>query len=300
MAQNLMNNNALQAFQVPRNIYNAIQKAANATGVNFTYLMEKAAVESSFDPNAKARTSSATGLFQFIESTWLKMVKEHGSKYGLEKYADKISNNGNVASRKDRNEILALRKDPEVASYMAAEFATDNYNVLKDRVGGHIGSTELYMAHFLGANGASGFLNAMKKSPNMAAADIFPEAARSNRNVFYDPKTGAPRSMKQVYAFFDKKFDDSTTPQTVMTATNNLRTNAYTGPRAVETAQYADNDPFSRIASLLGSGANGSLLRITGDQSDQAAKNWQVFPPSLYNKLALSPAQMMMLDDFTA
>ena len=196
MAQNIMQNKALQAFQVPKDVYNAIQKAAKATGVNFTYLMEKAAVESSFDPNAKARTSSATGLFQFIESTWLKMVKEHGPKYGLEKYADKISDNGRVSDHKTRKAILNLRKDPEISAYMAAEFATDNYNVLKDRVGGHVGSTELYMAHFLGANGASAFLNAMKKSPNMAAADLFPDAARTNRTVFYDSRSGAPRSMK--------------------------------------------------------------------------------------------------------
>ena len=70
MAQNLMNNNALQAFQVPKNVYDAIKNAAAKTGVNFTYLMEKAAVESSFNPDAKAKTSSATGLFQFIEQTW--------------------------------------------------------------------------------------------------------------------------------------------------------------------------------------------------------------------------------------
>ena len=304
MAQNPLNTNALQSFQVPKDVYNAIKKAANATGVNFTYLMEKAAVESSFDTNAKARTSSATGLFQFIESTWLTMVKDHGDKYGLAKYADKIGDNGRVASKKDRAEILALRKDPEIASYMAADFATDNYNTLKDRVGGHVGSTELYMAHFLGANGASGFLNAMKKSPNMAAADLFPKEARSNRNVFYDSKTGAPRTMKQVYAFFDKKFDDKAADATIMTAQNSLRTNAYTGPRAVKAVPNEGPDPFSRIASVMGTGMNASLLRITGDASapntDSGIVNWQIFPPSLYNKLALSPAQMMMLSDFTA
>src|SRR5690606_36534849 len=106
--------------------------------------------------------SSDTGLFQFIESTWLKMVKIHGDKYGLDKYADKIGNDGSVANRKVRNEILNLRKDPEIASYMAAEFAAGNYSTLKERVGGKVGSTELYMAHFLGAGGASSFLNAMK------------------------------------------------------------------------------------------------------------------------------------------
>ncbi len=301
MAQNINQNNALQAFKVPKDVYNAIQKAANATGVNFTYLMEKAAVESGFDPDAKARSSSATGLFQFIESTWLKMVKTHGDKYGLEKYADKISNNGNVASRKDRNEILALRKDPEVASYMAAEFATDNYNTLKDRVGGNIGSTELYMAHFLGASGASGFLNAMKKSPNMAAADIFPKEARANRNVFFDSKTGAPRTMKQVYAYFDRKFDDTTTQTTVVANATPLRTQGYTGPRS--TQNYADTrqDPLSRITGLMdvlqAQDRQSSLLRITDAGSSD---NLQIFPPSHYNKLALSPAQMMMLSDFSA
>lgn len=304
MAQNLMQNKALQAFQVPKDIYNAIQKAATATGVNFTYLMEKAAVESSFDPNAKARTSSATGLFQFIESTWLKMVKEHGPKYGLEKYADKISDNGNVSDPKTRKAILNLRKDPEISAYMAAEFATDNYNTLKDRVGGHVGSTELYMAHFLGANGASAFLNAMKKSPNMAAADLFPDAARSNRNVFYDSKTGAPRSMKQVYAMFDKKFDAPAAlgNDTVMTAANNaVRNNTYTGPRSATPVRYESPDPFTRIAGLMGADSNASILRISGEANrDSAIKDWQIFPPGLYGKLALSPAQMMMLDDFTA
>ncbi len=303
MAQNLMQNKALQSFQVPKDVYTAIQKAAKATGVNFTYLMEKAAVESSFDTNAKARTSSATGLFQFIESTWLKMVKEHGSKYGLEKYADKISDDGRVSDGKTRKAILNLRKDPEISAYMAAEFATDNYNTLKDRVGGHVGSTELYMAHFLGANGASGFLNAMKKSPNMTAADLFPEAARSNRNVFYDSKTGAPRTMKQVYAFFDRKFDAPVAVEsnTIMTAETNLRTNTYTGPRSANPVRYEGPDPFSRIADLMNMGSGGSLLRITGDANVESSdKNMQIFPPSLYNKLALSPAQMMMLDDFTA
>ncbi|MFA7457770.1 MAG: transglycosylase SLT domain-containing protein, partial [Micavibrio sp.] len=207
MAHNFNVNNTLDAFKVPRNIYNAIQNASRSTGVNFTYLVEKAAAESSFNPDAKARTSSATGLFQFIESTWLGMVKNHGAKYGLQDYAAKIGADGRVASRKDRQEILELRKDPEIASYMAAEFAAENHQQLKNNVGGKIGSTELYMAHFMGAGGASAFLNAMKKNPAMAAADIFPREARANRNVFFDARTGAPRSLQQVHAFFDRKFN---------------------------------------------------------------------------------------------
>lgn len=306
MAQNILNNNALEAFQVPKNVYNAIKKASAATGVNFTYLMEKAAVESSFDTNAKAKTSSATGLYQFIESTWMGMVKKHGAQYGLEKYADKIDDNGRVSDSKTRKEILNLRKDPEISSLMAAEFASSNNAYLQEHVGGKIGATELYMAHFLGAGGASGFLNAMNKSPNMVAADLLPEAARSNRNVFYDQKTGAPRTMREVYAFFDKKFDGASASAPVMTAqTNTLRTNNAYAQSAVQEKFGADEDPLARLAALMGptgtTSSPASILRIAdASSSTSAVRDWQIFPPSLYGNLSLSPAQMMMLSDFNA
>jgi len=319
MSENAIYNKALNAYNVPRDVYHAIRTAASKTGVNFTYLMEKAAVESSFDKNAKAATSSATGLYQFIESTWLKMVKDHGADYGLGKYADKIDDNGHVSSRKDRREILALRKDPEISSIMAAKFDQENYAQLKSNVGGDIGSTELYMAHFLGAGGASSFLNAMKKSPNMVAADIFRDAARTNRNVFYDQRTGAPRSLTQVYAFFDNKFQGNADAQNIMTASNNinLRANPYeTGPRAHQNTPLQDvQDPFTRLAALMGGmgsataqaaqdvAYNNSVLRLNNNTSPEDTKDgagWQIFPPSLYSRLTLSPAQMMLLSDFNA
>jgi Transglycosylase SLT domain len=299
MAQNSLNNNALQAFQVPKTVYNAIKNAASRTGVNFTYLMEKAAAESSFDTNAKARTSSATGLFQFIESTWMSMVKEHGDKYGLSKYTDKIDDNGRVKDSQTRREILNLRKDPEIASYMAAEFASGNFDYLKEHVGGNIGSTELYLAHFLGAGGASGFLNAMKKSPNMAAADIFPREARANRTVFYNPKTGAPKSLGEIYAHFDKKFDGapSTPVNTSIMTANNLAPRSH--QNTTHTQSYASmENPFERLSSLLMSPTSSQSLLKIAEQPSQ--KDFRIFPQNLYGNLSLSPAQMMLLDDFTA
>lgn len=308
-----MQNNVLDAFQVPRDVYAAIKNAAAKTGVNFTYLMEKAAAESGFDPNAKARTSSATGLFQFIESTWLRMVKDHGDKYGLSSYADKISDDGRVTDSKARREILSLRKDPEIASLMAAEFAQGNHDYLARHVGGKIGKTELYMAHFLGAGGASGFLNAMKKNPNMAAADLFPKEARANRNVFYDSKTGAPKSLREIHATFERKFGTdplSTGQPSIMTAADdgNLLRNA--GGASAPSRSFAavpnyQPDPFERLATLMNNGANrnDSLLRMAGTsrtQAAQAAQEWQIFPSSLYGNLSLSSAQMMLLTDFSA
>lgn len=326
MAQNAIYNKALDAYNVPRDVYQAIRSAAAKTGVNFTYLVEKAAVESSFDKNAKARTSSATGLYQFIESTWLKMVKDHGDKHGLGKYAAKIDDHGRVPDSRTRNEILNLRKNPEIASLMAAEFDSQNYARLKQTVGGDIGSTELYMAHFLGAGGASSFLNAMKKSPNMVAADIFPKEARANRNVFYDSRTGTPRTLAQVHAFFDRKFQNSLSGEDIMTAgarqantdtTNFAARSPHTGPEATETRPRSvtpvrtEDDPFTRLAALMNSGnilrANSfaapseslSPWRLSDSSNGGRTNGWQILPPSHYGRLSLSPAQLMMLSDFS-
>jgi len=192
-----LQNNALAALsaRAPAGVTSAIQAASTKTGVDFAYLMEKASAESSFNPTAKAKTSSATGLFQFIDSTWMGMVKKHGASHGIDASLDKQS-------------LLELRKDPEIASMMAAEFAKGNKAHLEKTVGGDIGNTELYFAHFMGAGGASAFLNQLKQNPDGIAADTFPKAANANRNVFYDPSTGNARSFSEIYDFFDKKFSD--------------------------------------------------------------------------------------------
>jgi hypothetical protein len=192
-------------------VVHAIKQAAQATGVNFAYLMEQAAAESSFKADAKAKGSSASGLYQFIERTWMTMVREHGDKYGLGDLAEKIDARGRVTDKTARKEILALRNDPEVAALMAGELAAENQRYLEQYGGkiGDIGSTELYFAHFLGASGAAGFLKAHKNNPLAIAADIAPDAARSNYNVFYNSKTGKARTVAEVYAFFDKKFSAS-------------------------------------------------------------------------------------------
>ncbi len=175
-------------------VINAIEQASKRSGVDFSYLVQQAAAESSFNPHAKAKTSSATGLYQFIDSTWLSMVDKYGDKYG-------IDSNGLT-----NKEILEMRKDPEKASFMAAAFASENEKTLNSNWGGDTGSTELYFAHFMGASGASSFLNARDENPMQAAADLFPRAAAANRNVFYDSKDGRARSLEEVYQFFDKKF----------------------------------------------------------------------------------------------
>lgn len=111
-----------------------------------------------------------------------------------------------------RQDILNLRKDPELASLMAAEFAADNKAYLEAKTGADIGPTEMYLAHFLGAGGASNFINAMRDNPYQDGVTLFPAAAKANKNVFYDRATGRPRTLDQIHAFFDKKFDKDVAP----------------------------------------------------------------------------------------
>jgi len=193
-------------------IISAIRTASERTGVKFSYLLNEAMTESSLNPNSKAKTSSATGLYQFVEQTWLKTVKQSGDKHGLGKFADKIQIGADGIARTrtyaDRKEILALRKNPQISANMAGELAKSNERVLVRKTGREIGSTELYMAHFLGASGAAKFLNKMHENPNIKAADLLPNAAKANKSIFYDKNTGKARSVSQIYAKFAKKFDD--------------------------------------------------------------------------------------------
>lgn len=188
----------------------AIHKASQKAGVDFSYLLNKAEQESGLDPAAKASTSSATGLYQFIDQTWLKTVKESGAKYGLSAAADKIAIGSDglarVANEADRKAILALRNNPEIAAEMAAELTKSNQQALEAKLGASVGGTELYLAHFLGANGAASLLSARQANPNAKAASILPEAAAANKSVFYDV-SGRARSVSEIYDRFAAKFD---------------------------------------------------------------------------------------------
>lgn len=179
----------------------AIARAAEATTVDFGYLLAQAEVESAMNPEARAGTSSATGLYQFIETTWLDTVKKHGHRFGLGALAEQIETTASgstiVADPAQRQAILALRSDPQVASLMAAGLAEDNRAHLAPILGRQPDHAELYLAHFLGAGGAGRFLAEMQADPSQSAAALFARPAAANRAIFYSPD-GSPRSLAGV------------------------------------------------------------------------------------------------------
>ena len=186
----------------------AIARAAQATSVDFNFLLAQAEVESAMNPEARAATSSATGLYQFIESTWLGTVKRHGARFGLGAVADQIelSESGNawVADPARREAILALRRDPQVAALMAAGLAEDNRAHLMPILGRQPSHGELYLAHFLGAGGAGRFLSELQADPSQNAAALFARPAAANRGIFF-AADGSPRSLAQVMNVIENK-----------------------------------------------------------------------------------------------
>jgi hypothetical protein len=191
-------------------VVHAVAQASARTGADFSFLMEKASAESNFNTSAKSKSSSATGLFQFIESTWLNMVKEHGAKYGLGKLADQIEiKNGKpcVENCAVKNAILNLRKNPEIAALMAGELSAGNKEYLEAHTKGPVGTTELYLAHFMGAGGAAKFIENRQANGNAIAAHLFPKEAHANKAVFFNPDTGKARTLNQIYASFAQKFN---------------------------------------------------------------------------------------------
>lgn len=218
----------------------AFQSASNSTGTSFDYLVKTAARESSFNPAAKAKTSSATGLFQFIESTWLETMKEAGPRHGLDKYSDLIqrSKNGKyfVKDPQVRQQILDLRKDPEISSMMAGALTQKNANYLERKIGREPTDGELYMAHFLGANGASRLIDATNANPDMRADKMFSAQARANKAIFFHGN-GKARSMQEVYEVIVSKHDAVTMIAEASGKTDLRTSGALTNVAALPTAK---------------------------------------------------------------
>lgn len=180
----------------------AIQSASNATGVDFGFLLGTAKRESGYNPNAKASSSSAAGLYQFTEQTWLSTLKKFGPRHGYARYADLIQTGSDgrlhISGGDARQAVMALRMDPRAASLMAGELTADHASYLRGRVGRDPTAGELYIAHFLGPAGSAKLIEAAHANPGAAASALFPEAAHANPTIFY--RSGRSATVSEVYA----------------------------------------------------------------------------------------------------
>ncbi len=238
-------------------IAGTIKQAASATGASFEYLISAAKIESNLNPSAQASTSSARGLYQFIEQTWLGTVKEAGAAFGFGKYADAISKSPSgsysVSDAATRDEILKLRDDPAANAAMAGVLTQSNNFRLTGEIGRRPNDAELYMAHFMGVGGAARLINAAQDNPRVSAPGLFPAAAAANRSIFYS-RDGTPRSVSEVYSVLSSRYASASNSPLARTA----MASAGGAPTPLASAAYLSSFPQvqtsgtggERVASL--------------------------------------------------
>jgi hypothetical protein len=244
----------------------AIKQAAATTGISFEYLLATAKMESNFDPTARASTSSARGLFQFIDQTWLGTVKEAGSQLGYGNYADAITKSSSgsysVSDPAARRAILKLRDDPAASAAMAGVLGRSNSFKLTGRIGRRPTNSELYMAHFMGVGGAAKLISNAENHPKASGARLFPNAAAANRSIFYE-RGGRARSVAEVYSVLTQRYASAATSPATRTAmasvgvTPATPATAATAARPVDNLAWLSNFPDVRSATPVAA-ASGS------------------------------------------
>lgn len=196
-------------IRIRRHLVETIVRAGKVVGADPTLLMAVADKESSFSTSVQAKTSSATGLYQFIEQTWLGVVSEFGARHGLAAEAKLIGRNGRqffVADAAERQRILDLRREPYLSALLAGEMLKRDTLRLEKAMGRHLTGGEIYLIHFLGPDAAQTFIETMEETPDAKAAELLPRPAQANRPIFYADAGGETKtlSVSEVHRKFNE------------------------------------------------------------------------------------------------
>lgn len=187
----------------------AISAASGMTQgrVSVSYLTRMTGRESNYDPNAKNPSSSATGLTQFTEGTWLEMVRNYPEQMGLERGASQRQ----LATPEGRAELLKLRTDATMSIKAGALYADQNAKVFQQTFGSAPTDTDLYLMHFLGGGGGPAFLRQLRAdstSPIFPTGNFTSDQIAANKSVFYKAN-GEPRTFGEVYRNISSSFTGS-------------------------------------------------------------------------------------------
>ncbi|MDK9697123.1 MAG: hypothetical protein OEL76_12080, partial [Siculibacillus sp.] len=242
--------------KIDARVAGAFRVASEVTDTSFERLARTAARESDLRTDLASSTSSAKGLFQFVDQTWYELVKKEGPSLGLERLAEQISSDGRggwtVADPREKAKILSLRTDPLVASVMAGRFTETNTRALTASLGRKPTDGEVYAAHVLGASGAAKLVRMAESEPTTTAALAFPKAAAANSALFYG-KSGKPVTAAELLAGFARTSDDVASRIAAAHATLPA-----TAPKKLDPMALADLVRAQVAAAVAGEGIAGA------------------------------------------
>ena len=190
------------AGHLPVDVLHALSVAQQTSTIDPHLLLGIAATESGFNAHARNRHSSAQGLLQFTNATWLTVVRDFGARHGLGQYAAAIDTDrdGRLTVRKARlrRAILALRDDPVLETVMTAERLEQERRGLEAGLGHRAEAADLYFLHLLGPSGASHFLKVMATHPDASSIATVGGVAAPNAGLFI--RNGRPLSVAAAYS----------------------------------------------------------------------------------------------------
>jgi hypothetical protein len=276
-------------------VLRSIRQASEATSADFGLLMAQAQRESGFRADAKSSTSSATGLFQFVDSTWLDMVHRFGDKYGVGDLAQQISETSNgklaVANANTKQKILDLRQDPAISSLLAAEYAKQNQTEMEQSLGRPLSRGDVYMAHFLGAGGATQFLKALDSKGDMPAAKLLPDAAAANPGIFYDA-AGHAKSVRDIYQSVASKIEKDASSFAADGAASMVPASTSANSFAVASMANTLGLNSNLIGTESGSGTSGTGMSSIGHAVDWSGVKLSAPMLQMLNVVALAALKM--------
>ncbi|MGH1376279.1 MAG: hypothetical protein ACRBCK_08025 [Alphaproteobacteria bacterium] len=200
------------------NIYNTSKE----TEISFELLLVKAMIESDLGRVTTSKTSSAKGIFQYIEPTWLVLMKRYGHRIGYTSYANAIEINTKTllpqikeGSKISRSEILALRENTKISALIKAHQIKDESKVLKNfKNGGRVNATDHYIAHMLGLSQARIFYKLREDKSSIILSDSknlqLKQAVKLNPYFFFDNENNGLTAI-QAYQQFHKKISQQFT-----------------------------------------------------------------------------------------
>lgn len=205
-----------------------IVAAAKMAGVDPKLAASVTAIESNFNPMAKASSSSASGLNQFIDSTWKESMDKNASKYGIPANATQL--------------------DPKANALLGAEYLKANISSLGS-VKKNVTGTDAYLAHFLGVGGAKTFLSS---DPNAIAANILPAAAKSNPSIFYAGNN--PRTISGVYNVLNTKMQSALQKNGVGSEFSSAVTGLDVKPSTTSTTTSGQEAQYDALGNMTSNG----------------------------------------------
>lgn len=174
-------------WEIVKDLFAQVSKVI---GVDPGILARMAYQESKFDNNAGAATSSAKGMFQFIDSTWADYARKLSTKFGIQ--------GANI-------------RNPVHNALAGAMFLKDNLEAIKSEVKSAnlpLDTTAAYSAHFMGTGGAKKFFKAIAANPDTPISQVLEGKALTANRSLAERKGGGWKTVAEFYNTLREKMEN--------------------------------------------------------------------------------------------